>query len=71
MQLVLTFLRLAMQLTLLVVLLALGLQLKALHRTLERDCIYYEQVLKEHQQFLEEHAQRMERYEGNTTGDAR
>ena len=49
MQLVLALLRLAMQLTLLVVTLMLGLQLKALHRTLERDRLYSEQVLKERQ----------------------
>ena len=67
----LTLLRLALQLTLLVVLLALGLQLQAVNRTLERDRIYYEQALKEHQKFLEEHAQRMERSEGSTLGGAR
>ena len=71
MQLVLTLLRLALQLTLPGVLLALGLQLQALNRTLERDRIYYEQALKEPQQFLEEHAQRMERSEGSTPGGAR
>src|SRR6266702_3578990 len=45
--------------------------LEALSRTLERDRLHVEQVLKEHQQFLEEHARRMERYEGSTTGGTR
>jgi hypothetical protein len=57
---VLTLLRLALQLTLLVVVLALGLQVKALSRTLERDRLNYEQRLQEHQQCMEEHARRLD-----------
>jgi len=50
--------RLAFYLTLLVVLLALGRQFNAISRTPERDRLYYEQRLKEHQQFVDEHAWR-------------
>jgi hypothetical protein len=59
---ILALLRLALHLTLVVVLLALGLQFKAMHRALDQERLRQEQVLKEHQQFVDEHERRMERY---------
>ena len=56
------YLRLALQLALLVVMLTLGLQLNALSHTLEHNHLQQEHALKEHQQFVDEHERRMERY---------